>query len=156
MSTPGPLSRKAIRQRIALAIAKGLGAAGWRESSVVYDRLGNDASDGQSAAHLSFAVGVGTSVPHALDRQRVDIGALAATRVNVRFLHRLRGGDQVGDYDDALEAGTALVAAVLAVDKNPGLSVTWVDDQQPGIVGDGSFVRGQHTFQVIHRAALAA
>jgi hypothetical protein len=150
VTTPGPVSRAEVRQRIAAAITGALGAT-WRESAYAYDVLG---ADGQSVAHLSFAVGVGRSVPTRLDRQRPDVGSMAATPVFVRFLHRVRGDAQVKDYDAALDAGEQLRTAVLAVDRDPGIAVLWTEDGQPVPVGDGTFLRMQFGFTVHHRTAL--
>ena len=145
------IDRADIRSRIAASIGEQLGAQGWRESAYAYDQLG---LDGASVVHLSYALEVGRSIPHQLDRQRLAVGAVAMTQIAVRYLHARRGDAQVADTDAALRAGRALLAAVLVTDRDPDLSVQWVDEGPLVAVGDGTFLRGQLGFQVVHRAAL--
>lgn len=150
------LTRSSVRSRIAEAITQALGPVGWTESRYHADLIGSEV---RSIVHLSFAVNIGASTPAALDRQRRDVGAVAQTAVTVRWIHRLMmdpSRAQVADYDEALDAGEALVAAVLAVDKDPGLSVTLVRIGEHRAVGDGTYLRQDVEFTVLHRLALAA
>lgn len=147
-----------IRQRIAKGVSDQLEAAGWRESTRVVDLFGQDA---RSLVHLAFAVGVLGTVPHALDRQSsrggTSIrGAVVATGVVVRWAHRLRTDAHVEDYDAALVAQEALVAAVLAVDANPELGVRLLQLRRPEVAGDGTYLLGSVEFEVVHRLRLEA
>lgn len=145
-----------IRQRIAAGVATGLTDAGWRESPLVVDLFGHDA---RTIGHLVFAVGVLGTAPHALDRQSsrggaAVRGAVAATGVVVRWAHRLRSDAHVADYDSALVAQEALVAAVLAVDADPELGIRLLALRRPEVLGDGTYVLGTVEFEVIHRLRL--
>ncbi len=150
MTTPGPLSRSDIRSRIAEAVRQGLG--GWTESRFAFGLLGKDA---RSVVHQAYAVGIGTTTPASLDRQRTSVGSVATTSVTVRFAYRIRGDAQVADTDAALDAGHDLVAAVMAVDRDPGLSVTLVRMSGPTVAGDGTFALAEVEFSVLHRLALS-
>lgn len=105
-------------------------------------------------AHLSFAVDIGTTTV-AAHRQRLSTGAVAETSVTVRWLHRLRADAQIGDYDDALDAGEALTAAVLAVEPSPGLRARLLRAGPLTTVGDGTHIRQDLEFAVLHLLALA-
>lgn len=128
-----------------------LAPAGWAESRYHPDLIGLDPL---SVVHLSFAVAVGSTTPANLDRQRRSAGAVGETGITLRWIHRVRADAQVADYSDALGAGEALVSAVLAVDKLPGLSVRLLRLGPHTAIGDGTHARQDVEFAVLHLIGL--
>ena len=138
------LATSDIRRRVADAIRA---LPGWTESRWTYDLFPLDTS---SLAHHAYAVGVPSSTPVDRDRQR-RAGALMVTSVAVRWLHRVRADRQVADYDDALDAELDLMAAIMALDGVPDLSVRIDSIPSRAITGDGTYLQGDVSLQVMHR-----
>lgn len=151
------LTVRQVRGNIAAAITSALGAGGWKESRTNYDLFPQDARD---TAHKSFAVGVPSSAPAALDRQNnrggtTERGAVTTTVAGVRFCFRLRADAQVADYDDALTAEAALIAAVLELEAQAGMSIRLLRvPLRTGAAGDGTAFLGQLDFEILHRMPL--
>jgi hypothetical protein len=146
MSTISP---EAIRSRVAAGILAALPT--WRESPTSFHRPSADAVD---VGHLAYAVGLGRTVPHSRDRQRLTEGALVETQVFVRFSHRVRADGQVADVDASYTAELALVAAVMSTPTNPGLRIEFAGVSLRSVQPDGTLYIGVADFQVLHRYAL--
>lgn len=151
MTTPGPLSRAEIQRRVADAIANTDTSVSWQESPFHIDLQGTDP---QMTVHLTFAVGVLDTAPHQLDRQRPSVGSVTRTGIVVRYTHHCRADSQVEDYRAALVAGERMIAAVLALDGDPSMSVRLETLRRPVLVGDGTFLTCDVEFSVLHRLPL--
>lgn len=107
-------------------------------------------------AHLSFAVGVASTLPtdpiEFSARKRGSYGGEANTAIGVRWTYRLRGDRQVGDLDDAL---TAEAAALVAIGGATSTDVHFLPEElRRQTVGDGTWLLGEITIRAIHRVAL--
>ncbi len=149
------VSRSDVRSRVSAAISQALTDAGWRESRYVIDLIG---ADPRSAAHLSYAVGLGSTAPAANDdRQIRTAGAWTRTQVLVRWVHAIDPKRQVESYDAALDAGEQLVAAVLGMspaESNPQLHVDLVRYAGQSLAGDGTYLLSDVEFVARHWLAL--
>lgn len=152
MSSPGPLTRSSLRRRVADAILVTQDRYQWIESAYHVDLVGQDP---RVAAHLSFGVGILTTIPANLDRQRTAVGTVASTGVLVRFVHQMRPDSQIADYGSALDAGEAMVAACMALETDPSLSITLSQYRTPRLAGDGTYLLSDVEFLCLHRTALS-
>jgi hypothetical protein len=92
------LTLSALRQRLAVVLEA---VAGVTESRYPFELFGRDFDQ---VTHKGFALGITSTDLHEGDRrQRVSEGA-----------YRLRGDDQRGSYDAALDHEQALIQALLA------------------------------------------
>ena len=140
------LAVSAVRARVAAGVAA---LSGWTESGWACDLFARDTSH---LLHHTFAVGVPDTATHPGDgRQRPAEGALVVTIVGVKWAHRLRQDAQVGDYDLALDAEQAVIAAVLGISRE-NLHIKYQDSRRQ-TDGEG-WVIGTLRFESIHRLAL--
>ena len=100
------LSAALVRSRVAAPVAA---LTGWTLSRYVYDLFGADA---RSIAHKNFVAGVVSTAPKG-GRQRLTEGAYVESLAVLRYSYRIRTDAQVSDYDAALDAQGALIAAVM-------------------------------------------
>jgi len=143
MSTPA----STIHSRIAATVEA---VATWRESRWAGGVFG---SDPQPEMHHSFAVEVtATDIDNSNQRQRLSEPAVCESTVEVRWAHRLKVGDQVGDYRDALDAEADVYKAIMAASKSGGMRTLLVrlarDTRTQG------WVLGTATFRIIHQIPL--
>ena len=135
------MTRRQIRLAVAQRLLAGLTATGWSESLYHPDNLGKDA---RSRVHLSFAVGVGQTMPHG--SVKPDDGAVSTTGIRVRWIHRLAAGGaggQVEDYEAALDEEQRLLVAALDELVRPELSMWFGGISEPRATGDGTYVVGE-------------
>ncbi len=147
----------AIRQRIAAAISSTLGPA-YKESRWAPPLFpdGPAAQDTRHLAHKGYSVYLSTTDEARDGRQaRGGVGEYVRTNVHVSFGWRLRADNQVADYDDALDAEKAVIAAVLSVTPNPSLRVRWERVAGRAVTGDGELFVGRLDFSVYHHMATA-
>jgi hypothetical protein len=151
------LKPSAIRQRIAAAIVDALGSSptgAFTESRHPWDRF-PATLDGREMQHHAFAVGVPTSGPWELDRQRAENGTPMTTQVSVRWSRVLRVQAVVSDYDAALDDEAELVAAIVATDRNPDMGIRFVRVETRAVTPDGLAFLGELLFDVFHRYPLS-
>jgi len=141
------LAIKTVRARLAAGLEA---EAGWRESVYAYEMFGRDV---QQVLHLSFSVGIPTSSAHSPGdgRQRVSEAAYLESEVRVAWAYEMRADNQVADYDLAMDAEQAAVAALLGVSR-ADLHVTLTGlDRHAAIEG---WFMGTITLKTLHRYAL--
>ncbi len=148
------LTVRQIRDRISTGLRNALESQGWRESRYPAELLGMDSRD---IRHLAFAVGLPSTTPADGERQSTrngatTKGAIVASRVLVRWGYRLRADGEAADYSAMLDAEAVLVAAVLAIDKDPQLGLRLLDLERRA---DGDLVDATATFECMHRLPLA-
>ena len=106
------LSVAAVRQRFDRALSD----AGYTRSRFVPELFAYDAD---KLVHKSYSVGVGATELRTYDG-RADLPVPdegeAVTAIVLRTAYRLRGDNQLGDYDDALVHEQALLRAALDLD----------------------------------------
>ncbi len=141
-----------IRQRVSAAVVAALPA--WKASRYAYPMFpGNDAG---LIEPRSFSVGVTSSAVVDQDGRQIPTrGALTETVASVRFTLRVRADASVADFDAALDAEVALVAAVLALDRDPEMDMRYRDTAARAITGDGTVYLGEIRFTVRHMYPLA-
>lgn len=144
------ISLSAVRQRVAAAIDSALGGGGWQESGDPYDQFGQ--GDGERL-HESYAVGI-PSTSALQDRQKVAEGVLSDTNVRVKWAFNLSALDQVVAYDSALEAGDAVLAAVMAIQQSEDMHLVYQSGTHP-VDADG-WMLGDLSFRVIHHRPFAS
>lgn len=148
------LARSEIRRRMAASVTTRLGPSGWRESSYAYETLMTGVgADARTVAHLSFAVGVGQSVP--LQDRPNRSATQSETIVNVRSLHRMRADAQVEDYDAALAAVDDCIAAIRATNGNPSLFCRLLSVAAPRAIADGTYLLCETEWSIAHMLPLA-
>ena len=148
----------AIRQRIAAAISTALLASGYKESRWAPPLFpdGPAAQDTRHLAHKGYSVYLSTTDEARDGRQaRGGVGEYVRTNVHVAFGWRLRADAAVADYDAALGAEKAMIAAVLSVTPNPSLRVRWQRVAGRAVTGDGELFVGRLDFSVYHHMATA-
>lgn len=147
------LTLSEIRERITDHLTARLGPDGWQAVPVAFDNFPDELTQHQEA--LGFTVGVLSSSPIAQDpRQRASRGVVVATVVGVRYASIVRADYQLQDYDRALDAEQALVAAMLATPKDYEMHVRFRESTQRTITGDGSVFVGDVRFEVLHTYGL--
>jgi hypothetical protein len=103
------LTLSALRQRLAVVLEA---VAGVTESRYPFELFGRDFDQ---VTHKGFALGITSTDLHEGDRrQRVSEGAYIESLVECAWAYRLRGDDQRGSYDAALDHEQALIQALLA------------------------------------------
>jgi len=142
------LTVAAVRQRVAAALEA---ESGWTESRFAPPLFGLDVDQ---LLHHSFSVAARSSEPLAADRrQRLSRGVDTETTLVVRFAHRLRGDNQVADYDAALGAEHTIIKTVMGVSRaNLHVLFAAVDDR--GVSDNGEQFLGAVRFTAIHLLAL--
>jgi hypothetical protein len=144
----GALAVATVRQRVATALAA---LSGWTESRFAPPAFGRDTAQ---LVHHTFSVAPVTTAPLDADRrQRVAAGVEAVTPFTVRFAHRLRGDNQVVDFDAALAAEHAVVKAVLSISRID-LHVLFDAVEQRAVSDAGDLFLGAVRFTALHRLAL--
>lgn len=96
-------------RRAVVAAVESLGD--WQESSFAPDFFG---SDPEHFMHRSFSVAIPSSAPIDVVQDPRD-GMLVQTAIEVAWAHRIQGDGQTASYEDALDAETQLVRAVVNV-----------------------------------------
>lgn len=139
------LSPSVIRARVAAQILSDLPA--YSESRWSVDLFGSDA---QHVLHHSYAVGLGSSKVLQSSRNRRHSGALSMTQLVVRFAHRVRADAQVSDYDSAITAELAIIAAVLSTSLVGMSSLELSSVQSRTVVPSGDWFLGSVLFDVQH------
>ena len=148
------VSPASIRQRVAAAINSALGGSGYHQSvwapPLFPDAPG--AQDTRTLAHKGYAVFLSTTSMDTEHRHRPAKGAYAMTMVHVVFGWRLRADAQVADYDAALGAELAVVAAVMGMTQTPSLRPRLVRVAQRAVApaSDGAFYVGRLDFEFRH------
>lgn len=152
------LTVRELRDRIANGLTTALGSAGWTESRYPPELFGMDTRDQR---HLGFSVGVPATTPAQLDRQNTrggstTKGTVAETEVIVRWGYRLRSDGVSVDYGLSLDAEAVLVAAVLAIDRDPQLALRLVSLRRAvqTVLEEGDLVEGQIALTCLHRVPL--
>lgn len=149
------LSPSDIRGRIATAIDTALAGSGWHESLYPYPLFPTGgAEDSREHLHLGYAVGIGVTDTLA-ERQRIANGVYVRTEINVRYAYRLRVEGAVTDYDAAMDAELSLVAAIMAVSRNPELVLELRGVSLRGVDAQGKVYVGQINLFARHLYALA-
>lgn len=131
----------------ALVIAAVDALSGWTPSRFAPELFLRDTDN---LSHHAFAVGVTGTSPSSKDRQSLTDGMLVESTVEVRWAHRLRGDAQSADYDAALDAEQAMVAAVVGISSRHILVQRLTREAR----AEG-WVTGVATFLVQHRYSLA-
>lgn len=147
----------AIRQRVAASIVAELGSVArpWRESRFHFGNF-PPSKDPSTTQPRSFAVGLrDLQAGEPEGRQRRTVGAKVRTEIRVRWCSSIRGDDQADDYDQALDDGDLLVAAVLATNKDPELEIRFLGFVPGRVQADGTLYVGEAGFVVRHRYPLA-
>lgn len=139
-----------LRQRTAAALTAALAGSGWQESSDSYDTFG--AGDGERL-HLSFAVGVPSTVAVVGDRQIRTVGAWSTSRVGVKWAYNLSALDQVVSYDAGLEAEADVLKAVLAALTSIGVRLVYESGNRA--VDDQGWMMGTIVFRAPHHLPLS-
>lgn|GEM_PF-6717608 len=135
--------------------------SGWTLAGVPADAFG--VSDVGSAvastqAHLSYAVGIGPSVPSSRvvsDRQRAAEGLLLDTEVSVRFLSRIAAKAKLDAVDAGLTAERNLLGKVLARSASwPLYFHVWFVSANRQTVPGSDWRQHDVRFLVLHRIAI--
>ena len=143
------LSVADVRRRVQDRINTVLSPQGWRPSRFVPDLFGQDTDQ---IAPRVFSVGVGPSHPIG-DRQRIPVGTVVQTMLNVRFVWRIRGDAQLDDYDMALDAEEDLLAAVIGTSL-VDLHIRLDSIPTRTVFADGNWFLGELVFRTEHRLPL--
>lgn len=143
------LSVSDIRRRI----ADDLIANGWKAS-----RTHGASYPGQETAKMaakSFAIYCpSTTLDSPLESRRGALGGRCTSEVRVRWLWSLKAAVQVEDGDAALDAENELIHTLLAVSQiDCHISVS---SCSRSIVGDGTYLLGEISLEVIHRISTQA
>jgi hypothetical protein len=147
MAADVSLSPASIQERVSEGVLTALESGDWTTSPYAYDLMEQNA---RTLLHKSYAVGLGTTEPAALDRQRRSDGILCTTEVLVKHAQRIRGDAQVADYQAALTEEASLIGAVLRVAGIPELRLLFRGVRGRRVVGDGTVYIGDLAFEVLH------
>lgn len=143
-----------VRDRIATQLAAELDAQGWLESRYPPELLGLDSREQR---HQVYSVGLPQTTVDELDRQDDSTGtrqAYVRTVLLVRWGWHLQPDGIAAAYADSMEGEAAIIAAVLAVNPNPELSVRLVSASRQIVAGDDHHVLGAVEFAVRHNLRL--
>lgn len=135
-----------VRSTISAAIVGG--PQGWVLSKWTADQFG---SDSDTVLPHAYAVGISdTSVHQPEGRQRASEGLrnVESTAV-VSWAHRIRGDNQVADYDSALDAEQDLVKRIKTI---TNLHIFF--EQFSRRAGPEGYLLGQVRLRVVHNYAL--
>lgn len=113
------LTARDVRQRI---IDSATAALGWQLSRHAWDDFPGS-PDSRHLEHLGFAVGLLTTEPIQLERQRRTVGTVCNTEVGVRLGFRLRADAVSADYNAALDAEADMLAQLRDTSRDPELDV---------------------------------
>lgn len=144
------LALSTIRQRVAAAILAEMGAAGWAEAAVPYDRWPGE-EEGLVLGARSYAVGLSSSMV-AEEGQRRSGSVLMMTTVSVRWAQPLAAMDMVGSYDEGLDAEGAIIAAVQTIARSEGLHLKI--ERADREVGEAGIMTGVISWRAYHQLAL--
>ena len=144
----GALTVATVRQRVATALEA---VSGWTESRFAPPIFGRDSAQ---LVHHAFTVDPATTSPLDADRrQRVADGVEAVTGLTVRFAHRLRGDNQVADFDAALAAEHTVIKTALAISRSD-LHIIFAAVERRAVSDAGDLFLGAVRFTALHRLAL--
>lgn len=123
---------------------------GWTKSRWPPGQFGKDPSRG---LHLTYALGLPSTVPDPNDRRQIAAhGIVSSSVLELRWAHQIRGDAAVEDYAAALEQEQALLLAILGASKATHvvfrLTEAARDDSREG------WLFGAARFDVTHRFGL--